>query len=609
MALPYVSSLLALNLFFLGFILGCELPESDEPTTKRQATRVSFQPKKNGQEIRYFDDINLAAESRPAMLLPPAGVTSEPIQFGPTNQLVGAIALKTFGKRPSKEDQPSFRIFVDAGDGPEPLFALDATPSLGRDVWVPFRVDIPPHVKGLGTVTLMVEGSSTKNPAMPLWSPLSLLSQSETDLPNVVFIVLDTLRADRTNAHGYMRQTSPFLERLAERGARVSEMIAPYPTTLPSHWAMFTGAYPVRDSAYDRRGILSSDRSTLAQQFQGSGYLTAAFTEGGFVHSYFGLSRGFDSYDNGPDIGTNSFTGSATETLSKATTWIDTHRTERFFLFVQTYEVHTPYDPSDDSRRQFSEGYRGRWTEHYPATAAFEINNRVDEITTEEVAQIGALYDAEILDLDRALERFIRTLDAQNLLENTILVVTADHGEDLFEHGWMQHGTTVYEPAIHVPFVVVWPSQVPDGVSLNCMRSLVDVAPTLLELAGITPTIVDMDGESFSAALTSGRCSDRAEAFAELQTTPYRNDPGVPLVAVREPRWKLVHRVGHSVSELYDLLEDDGEKRDLAALHLERVNQMEERVAWYLSLGGDVIEREPVSPAIERQLRALGYIE
>ena len=538
--------------------------------------------------------------------------SSEPLDVHPSTQVSGAIGMKTYGIELQEGDRPTFRLLAEGAEGHALLLEKTGTVDFPPDQWLPFRINLPESIGSPVKLRFIINYPPNIKPGAPkstgTWAVPRVLRRRKTALPNVLLIVFDTLRADRTGLYGYDRPTTPFLDRLAKRGAMVEDVIAPYPSTLTSHWSIFTGLSPPRHRAYPEQGV-RPEAETLAEILRRAGYLTAAFTEGGFVHSFFGFGRGFDLYHNGPDRGTNKFSGNARDTFKLARDWLAEQRDTRFFVFLHTYQVHSPYEPPRRELERFETDYDGRWAQSYPVEASFAINNGVVSLRPAEIAHLGALYDAEIRYLDDAFADLWEELEGLEVLDDTLVVITSDHGEDLMEHGWMHHGTTLYDPALRVPLVVIWKGRVSEDSRLRCQRALVDLMPTILELIGLQPPQM-LDGRSFAKELRAGVCDESRPAYAELRNSAYKRHAGIPMASVRDGAWKLIAHEASGDAELYHLSVDPGEDRNLIQSEGERAQGLLEALAAYLAAGPRTAgPGDELTPEMEEQLRGLGYLE
>jgi arylsulfatase A-like enzyme len=412
---------------------------------------------------------------------------------------------------------------------------------------------------------------------------------------NVVVISVDTLRADRLGAYGYARRpTSPRLDALARRMVRFEWAIAQAPWTRPSHLALFSGRYPVPRNDADPRPI--------SEMLWHEGYRTLAITGGGQVDSRFGFDRGFERYRMADWL-------RAPEMVFAS---VDASGESPFFLFLHTFEVHEPY-----TDRRFVHGMpAGRIGAEF--TKAF-VQTARPGLTAAEKELASALYDGDVAFTDERLGAFFDAAERAGWFDDTIFVLTSDHGEQFWEHGSWGHGQSLYDHQLHVPMLVHLPPSLRaarrltagPGTAIGDQVQLVDLAPTLLDLVG-APAPGPLDGRSL-VPLLDGRGLPAGEAFAEgtnLRETERRG--------LRTPRLKFIHSIPrgrHDPAlerfELFDLRDDPGERRDLAASRPEVVAALAAKVR--LLSRGATMEFDGEVPAgtdpdLVEELKALGYI-
>ena len=300
-----------------------------------------------------------------------------------------------------------------------------------------------------------------------------------------ILISIDTLRADHLGCYGYSRPTSPFLDSLARRATLFEEAYSQFPSTLVSHMSMLTGLYPREHGVMPPNSVLAPEVETVAEVFQRGGFHTAGFTEGGYVSGRFGFRRGFDEFvsrDRNHDRPVEN-------TFRQGTRFLESLKAgDRFFLFLHTYAVHTPYDAPERYRRLF---WRGDPPPGAPGNipitgAALTLLSASGERPPRPTVDwLEARYDAGIRQTDEVLQRFFADLDRLGLADDVTVVITADHGEEFLEHGRFNH-TQVYRESLHVPLLVVHPDQ-RAAVRHGGVVQLVDLAPTLYELARVHP--------------------------------------------------------------------------------------------------------------------------
>ncbi len=321
-----------------------------------------------------------------------------------------------------------------------------------------------------------------------------------------ILISLDSVAAGHLGAYGYGRDTTPFFDRLAQRGLLFETALAQSPSTLISHLSMLTGLYPPQHGVTGPRQSLSPEIDWLPERFSHYGFVTAGHTEGGLLSREYGFHRGFDEFSD-------SFGGSGREienTLESGLAFLrGLAPRQRFFLFLHSYSAHAPYAPPSG----YASLFLGSGTQ---ASDIGDLDWRAVNagFASPEPGQIEsakARYDAGLRYLDATLERFFTELEELELLDETTIVITADHGEEFFEHRRLGH-TQVYPEVLHVPLLVLSPA-IETGGRIDGLVELIDVAPTLYDLAGI-PVPSDLSGESLTPRF-SGRSENRTWAYAE----------------------------------------------------------------------------------------------
>ena len=386
----------------------------------------------------------------------------------------------------------------------------------------------------------------------------------------VVLVSIDTLRADHVGCYGASNAATPTLDALAARGARFETAISPAPLTLPSHATLLTGLDPPEHGVRSNGSFrLRDEIPTLAERLHAAGFASAAFVSAFVLDRRFGLARGFDAYDDqlgvqDEDIGVAS--RPAGQTIDAALAWLD-DAPERFFLFVHLYDPHAPYEPPEPHRTR----------------------------------QLGRPYDGEIAYADAELGRLLAALEARFPDGGNLVVVTADHGESLGEHGEPTHAFTIYDATQRVPLLMAGPG-VPAGRVVPSLARLADVMPTVLALAG-QPAPPAATGRSLLPALRGEPEGEAREAWVETLATQLELGWS-PLLGVRTATHKYVRAPR---PELYALADDPGETQNVAAEQPALAAELDalvtaraERQSATPNLG--------VDPQTAEQLHALGYL-
>ena len=418
---------------------------------------------------------------------------------------------------------------------------------------------------------------------------LAKLPPAASGAPNVLLIVLDTVRAQSLSLYGYARRTTPQLERLAKAGASFELAIAPSPWTLPSHASIFTGRFPHEHRAEALRK-LDATYPTLAEVLSARGYLTA-----GFVANLFyctrgsGLSRGFAHYED-YRISPGQIVLSSTlaravignnrlrrlmgyhELLNRKDAegvnrdflrWLSREDRRPFFAFLNYMEAHTPYLPA----KPFDDMFSARQARRKPFLEAGDKLIR-DWPAPVVRAELDA-YEGAIASLDHQIGQLFDELERRGALRNTLVIITSDHGEEFFEHGLIFHGSSLYRPSLHVPLLISFPPHVPEGKTVRDPVTLRDLPATVIDLLNVEGE-PRFPGSSLARYWAGRRDAGSAEAdpvFSETSWKPWK------------PKWFPIHkgdmqslvdaryhyiRNGDGREELYDLQNDPWEQRDLS---------------------------------------------
>jgi len=425
--------------------------------------------------------------------------------------------------------------------------------------------------------------AQARRPVAPREALRRVWSRNGTDRPNVVLITLDTTRADHLGCYGDAAASTPAIDALAQGGVLFSQAATPAPLTLPAHSSIMTGLYPTYHGVR-LNGVtaLGQDRTTLAEVFQARGYQTAAFVAAFVVDGRWGLNQGFGTYDDQFDLAKYKRLDLAAvqrpgnQVMDAALKWLDGRRDRPFFTWIHLYDPHTPYDPPEPFRSRF--GGRG----------------------------LEGLYDGEIAFADQQVGRLVSWLRQANLDQRTIVVVAGDHGEGLGSHGEGTHGYFIYDYAVHVPFIVSAPVQGLQGVRVDEQVSLVDVFPTVLELAGVERK-EKVHGRSLVAAMFKREPPRELPAYSESMT-PSLQFGWAALRSIRSGRYKFIQAPR---PELYDLQADPGEADNIYAARPAIASGMSRELAQITEETGRNAPA-PEAANLDREtmerLAALGYV-
>jgi arylsulfatase A-like enzyme len=451
--------------------------------------------------------------------------------------------------------------------------------------------------------------------------------------PDIVLVLVDTLRADHLGAYGSGDKNSPTLDALAAEGVVFERVIAPAPWTQPAVASLFAAVYPgahrvlsyelaVDGAVFDRPRVAVFDErfTTLAEALSDGGYATAAFVANPFVAPDFGFDQGFDHFE----APASSRRWSGAMLHEKALSWLGERDPERpFFLYLHYMDVHGPYEAPPEVLDPLLEQVerlvdkRALTPEEHAALDYLGRPPRAPTSRAHHDALRGFLeywrarYAAGVRVMDGHLAALRRDLQALGIWDDTYLIVTADHGEALLDQGRWDHGFSVQDVELHVPLVLRWPGVLAAGRRVAETVRLIDLMPTLLDQLGL-PAVADTQGVSLAAHLAGTRAQPLPPAFGEAVKH------GPEQQALYADDFKLVRVAGSDDEEpvewLRDLTADPAETRDAGAAHPERRaalsaaldRQLAENTARAQGFEGRHV---PVDAQTQRQLEALGYLE
>ncbi len=438
--------------------------------------------------------------------------------------------------------------------------------------------------------------------------------------PNVLLVSIDTLRPDHLSCYGYARETSPGIDALARAGVLFESHVSSTSWTLPAHAAMFTG---LSDSVHGCTDVAASalapQLTTLAERFAGAGYRTAGFYSGPYLDAAFGLDQGFERWVDctsvgalGPDVAAwasdrdvmhRAHTGVTSERVVAEARAFVTQSTvgAPFFAFVHLWDVHFDFTPPAPFDTLFDPDYTGEFTGE-----DFFFDARIDsDLAPRDLAHLEALYDGEIRWTDENLGQLLAALDAAGLTGETLVAVTSDHGTEFFEHGFKAHRTTLFDEQIRIPLVLRFPGRLEPGRRVAHQTRMIDLAPTLLELAGLAG-LPNAMGRSLVPLARGEAPTWDTTAVSELFSL------GRALRGARTLETKLLVDEGQGLAVAYDLLRDPGElePRSPAPLEVEQLRRVERALDVARALTPGAAPAAAALPAeVQGQLEALGYTD
>jgi choline-sulfatase len=450
------------------------------------------------------------------------------------------------------------------------------------------------------------------------WSTPSILVPPPEARPeqaparNVIVLLVDTLRAEKLRPFNRSsRVDTPHLDRLAEHGAVFENAQAPENWTKPSCASILTGLFPASHGAKTDGARLPERATLLSEHLHANGFRTGSFIANGYVSDRFGFDQGWDHYTN--FIRENK-TSDAEHVFDEALEWIEENKNHRFFAYVHTIDPHVPYDPPDEFLRRYDArtDYSGQVEPRRTADLLERAKRNPPDVVFDasDERRLRALHDGEISYHDFHMGRFIDRLRELGAFDDTLFIVTSDHGEEFREHGSYGHGHSVYQELLHVPLLAHHARVVPRGRIARTVSTL-DIASTVAELVGAPPL-----GSSEGTSLVSAMHRESPPNRPPVAFSDFLDDRRV----IRAGRWKLILRGINAT--LFDLETDPTEQRELERadhpiamrylrIHLGQFLGARDRRAWMdanqtarEALGS---EQADIDETTRQQLRELGY--
>lgn len=445
---------------------------------------------------------------------------------------------------------------------------------------------------------------------------LSACGASQEAQPNVVLISIDTLRPDFLGCYGHERDTSPAIDAFARAGTIFADVTAASPWTLLSHATMLTGQYPSTHGVKSWEFTLTTE--TLATWFKRAGYQTMAVVNSHNVgFEDYGLMRGYEKSDKHWEFEKeilatgkpgDRILNKGTQITKRAIQYMkDRDPARPFFLFVHYYDVHTDFTPDAEYERAFVNPYSGRAS--WKTSELIELRKQKVPLDDLDVRYLEEMYEAEIRTFDDKLARLFDYLDSSGLAQTTLVAITSDHGEEYFEHGGILHGRTMYQEVLGIPLILRGPG-VPSGNVVEMPVHLIDVAPTLFQLAGVSAP-PRMDGLALALAWNDpSAVSEPRFLFGEADGTRligHRQESDIKRM-VRLGDTKLLFDRMTGAVELYDLAADPGEKNDIHEQEPERTALLFGQLERFMERRGSAKQIGSLDEDTRKLLESLGYL-
>jgi len=425
--------------------------------------------------------------------------------------------------------------------------------------------------------------------------------------PSILLLVVDALRADHVGSYGYGRDTTPTLDKLARDSVQFLRAYSPGNNTRTSVPAILTGLYPTATGVQRHVDVLHPAVPTLTEELSRAGYATGAFVANPSLRPEVDLNRGFDVYDYDPHLNESGLPYERYETAVKLQTraleFLRTVKRNPYFVYIHYRDAHGPYVPPPPYDRRY-------WDPAAPVTSQRFLTprefSRIGKYTRlpppQTLEHYISQYDGEVRYTDDRIGEFLAQLRRLGLLDNTVVIVTADHGEAFIEHGEFDHGNELYDEELHVPLLLHLPGGHGAGSKVDVPVSGVDLLPTLAALTEVeAPT--ETQGRNLLPIIDAGHGRERP-LFAAAESRRR---------AVRYENWKLVQLKGGKRRRLFDLSTDPHEQHDLSAARPDKLRELLELLREHERQSAQILAKRPshrerMNKETKAGLKALGYL-
>ncbi len=499
--------------------------------------------------------------------------------------------------------------------------------------WEELTLDFGPLAGRKVTLTLALEAAN--DGSLAFWGAPTVRSRDASRAPRgVVLFLLDTLRPDRLDSYGFERKTAPQVSRLASEGVRFDDAIAQGAWTKVSVPSILTSTYPSSNGIHEMNHRMPASGVTLAEVFREAGYATWATSSGQFTGRGSNLHQGIEVLHEAGSLPSGGRGKNARAFVDRFLPWLQAHKDMPFFATIHATDPHSDYEPNRPYDTLWAEpGAKEKhteWTEKvkpfiesgFMKNMGLPLKSELEKagIDPGEFVKIELdWYDGSIRGADVELGRVLQKLDELGIADDTLVVFLSDHGEEFLDHGGHFHEENVYGELVNVPLVLRWPGALPRGRVVEETVQLLDLAPTLLDLAGLAIP-ERMQGESFRPLLESGGKWRSRPAISEWRRRSDQLEMGmVDAFSIIEGEWKLIRNVerpaGVPEFELYHHQTDPLDQKDLASENPEVVKRLAQQLeAWHewaleRKLPSDGEASEAMSSEELQRLRSLGYVQ
>lgn len=436
---------------------------------------------------------------------------------------------------------------------------------------------------------------------------------------NIILVSIDTLRPDHLGCYGYARASSPTIDRLAEEGVCFKYAFSSTTWTLPAHLAMLTSLPDIVHGVISEAYLLDENRITLAEILKDQGYKTYGIFTGPFLLPRWGFSQGFDKYidatlydkalDGAEMLNAAERDRTTPGAMQEVKTILETNKNHPFFLFLHLFDVHPDFDPPPPYDTLFDPDYSGN------ISGKDIMNNPLinKDMPAQDLEHLKALYDGEIRFVDeRGIAKLLELLSDNKILDNTLLVITSDHGEEFFEHGVFGHRQNLFDTTLRIPLIFWCPQLFTGGKSVEQQVRIIDIMPTILEIVGLPQSQEGLGKSLISFINGSDQKTFSASSFAEVQSSTMYQE------ALRTEYFKFIRDYKRQKKYYYNLEQDrlelepltDEEDPALVSAQEQYLSRRFTLVSYKEKLPWGESNKSPeMDDELKERLKSLGYIK
>ena len=435
-----------------------------------------------------------------------------------------------------------------------------------------------------------------------IFSAHDTIGESNAKSPNIILVVVDTLRADYLSCYGNDFVKTPNIDKLASDGVLFENVIAQSSWTLPSHATLMTSKYPIQHGALSYNNPMNESEVTLAETLKTNGYTTCAFISTVLVSSKFGFNQGFDTFDETLD---SDYERPVTEFHKKSLKWVNRNYKRKFFLWMHYFEPHFPYLPHEPDTSLYesylNKGKKGMFN-HTHEWIKEEFNRSKADLSDKDQNRMKALYGGEVTYIDGFIGELIYKIKAMGLYDKSLIVLISDHGESLGEHHLIEHGESLYEPEIRVPLIIKLPFNnggIKKGKRVKVRAQLIDVMPTILSALKIKPLAKFYGSDLIPYMRDEGKLKLN-DSYSEVHNFKSLTRGESKLILSLPVKGK---------PELFNLKTDAGEKENLfQSSHEQGKNLRKDLFKWIITMNNPFPNVAKIDIKTEEKLKSLGYL-